>query len=877
MKDRVFVVSHTHWDREWYLTKARFQMMNVDMMHRLLAILEENPAFPSFMLDGQLIALEDYLAVCPDERARVEALIRQGRLAVGPWYVLPDEYLASGEAHIRNFIEGMRVARAHGGGMRLGYLPDSFGHPSQMPQIIRGLGMEEMIFWRGPGPEVRHAEFEWVGRDGSSVLALNMVYGYSNAANLKEDAPVRERRLNREIEKVMRLSRLRLALLMNGSDHIAPDGRVAGWIKAYQAEHPALEITHGALRAYVDEAKRRRAYTALERVSGELRSGYRAYLLGDTLSTRMPIKQAQRRVEGLLERQLEPLFALLALTGRCPYPREKLRHLWRLALENLPHDSICGCSADPVHREMLLRYDQMHEIGAHLLASARSTLAHDAEGGADGEIAVFSCGLRDETRQIRARLERLLHPLRYVEYEQDQKLLEFEGADDCPRPTGVVLWGADGVEIPGRVLETAVEDTVETSLMTQPTMNRVLRVDCEFTAVLPAMSESRFAYRFTYDEAAEADALENEFFTVGAAPDGTLRITDKRSGRAYAGLARLIDMADVGDEYTFDALPGDVPVGLAPDSVQSEIRQGRLLIRGVMNLPASCTADRKARSKDAVACAVTITVDLPRNLPRVDVGVTVDNLAKDHRLMALFPLGARAERCLSDSIFSIERRDIVRGADEDAYQGWMEKPNNSFFQKNFADLSAGEAGLSVFVRGLPQFEVQAGDAGDQLRLTLLRCVGWLSRKDLASRDGNGGWTIETPEAQLPGPRHFEFAIHPHAGDAPHELYRQAVEYATEPVALQTARRGAGELLAPRSLIRVDDSRVFLSAFKAAEDGAGYILRLVNMSDDAVRAPIRFSRPFRVSLTDLAEGDAGDLEGGLVALRPWQIQTLRLEE
>ncbi len=192
MKDRVFVVSHTHWDREWYLTKARFQMMNVDMMRRLLDILTENPEFTSFMLDGQLIALEDYLAVCPDERARIEELVRQGRLTIGPWYVLPDEYLASGEAHIRNYIEGMRVARSFGGGMRLGYLPDSFGHPSQMPQIISGLGMKEMVFWRGPGPEVHSAEFDWISKDGSKILALNMVYGYSNAANLKQDEQVRE-------------------------------------------------------------------------------------------------------------------------------------------------------------------------------------------------------------------------------------------------------------------------------------------------------------------------------------------------------------------------------------------------------------------------------------------------------------------------------------------------------------------------------------------------------------------------------------------------------------------------------------------------------------------------------------------------------------
>ncbi len=471
-----------------------------------------------------------------------------------------------------------------------------------------------------------------------------------------------------------------------------------------------------------------------------------------------------------------------------------------------------------------------------------------------------------------------MHPLRYVDYEQDQKLLEFEGEDDCPRPTGIELWGADGRKIRGRVLDTAIEDTVEMNLMTQPTMNRVLRVDCAFTAQLPPMSQSRYAYRFTYDQAPEPDALENEieneFYAVSAAPDGTLNITDKRSGRRHTGLARLIDMADVGDEYTFDPLPGDAPIGMEPDSVQAEIRRERLYIKGVMNLPASCSQDRKARSERKVACPVSIEVEAPPGLPRVDVRVTIDNLAKDHRLMALFPLGARAERCLSDSIFCIERREIVRDADAGAYDGWMEKPNNSFFQKNFADLSAEWGGLSVFVKGLPQFEVQAGEE-DQLRLTLFRCVGWLSRKDLTSRDGNGGWTIETPEAQMPGVLTTLNSPSTPTG-------------ATNPTSCTTGRPNtsrsrwrckppgrAGRLPAPQSLIRLDDPRICLSAFKAAEDGEGYILRLVNMSDDAVSAPVKFARPFTVSLTDLAEQGDEPLEQDAVALGPWQIQTLRL--
>ena len=878
----VFVVTHTHWDREWYLTKSQFQMMNVDMMNRLLDILDHHPEFASFMLDGQLIALEDYLSVCPEQAGHLRELAQQGRLAVGPWYVLPDEYLASGEAHIRNFMEGMRLAQPYGA-MRLGYLPDSFGHPSQIPQIIAGLGMNELIFWRGPGPEVRHAEFDWVGKDGTEILALNMVYGYSNAANLKEDKAVRTRRLDHEIDKMARLSQLNLVLLMNGSDHIAPDARVAAWLEEYAAEHPELTIRHGLLEDYVRKAQERRRQSRLQKVSGELRSGYRAYLLGDTLSTRMPIKQAQRRIEVALENQLEPLFSLLGASGRAAYPADKLRYLWKLALQNLPHDSICGCGIDAVHEEMFGRYRQMEEISGHLFLQAQSALADTVSGGADGEVTVFSGTLARGIRQVCVTLEKVVHPLRYVDYEQDQRLLEFDGDENVSFPTGVVFTGRDGQAIRGVVEGCSWRDTVECNPMTQPTMNRVLVVRCRFEAELPPLGLRRFAYRFTYDAPQAApDALENRYYKVCAAPDGALDVLCKATGQWYRGLARLADVADVGDEYTFDGLEGDTALTLLPQSVHSRLEVGKLIVEGTLQLPATCSEDRLSRSTVQVDCPVRLEASLGKETPRVEIRLTVENHACDHRLMALFPLGERASRCLCDSTFALEERQIIRSAAQGGYEGWMEKPNNSFFQKNFSDLAGATRGLCVMVRGLPQFDIQECGEGDQLRLTLLRCVGWLSRKDLKSRNGNGGWTIATPGAQEMGKHTFEFALAPHAPCADHALYQAAMDYVAEPIALQTSRCGAGSLEDAPSFCLAEDNRVALSALKHAEDGDGWILRLCNMSGDTFETPLHFPWADQLTATYVTLDERPDCPAPCkdqtvrLTCRPWKIITLRIK-
>ena len=112
---RCVLVSHTHWDREWYRTFESFRARLVDTVDRVLDLVAEDPGF-HFQLDGQTIVLEDYAAIRPDRRDELATACRQGRVAIGPWYVQPDSFLPSGEAHIRNLLErgtvdGMKVGR----------------------------------------------------------------------------------------------------------------------------------------------------------------------------------------------------------------------------------------------------------------------------------------------------------------------------------------------------------------------------------------------------------------------------------------------------------------------------------------------------------------------------------------------------------------------------------------------------------------------------------------------------------------------------------------------------------------------------------------------------------------------------------------------
>src|SRR5438045_5927857 len=118
---RAFVVPHTHWDREWYERFESFRAKLVPMVGSLLDLLEREPRFRSFTFDGQTIPLEDHLAVRPADRPRIEALVRADRLLIGPWYVLADLLLVSGEPIVRNLQEGRRVAATSRRASRVAY------------------------------------------------------------------------------------------------------------------------------------------------------------------------------------------------------------------------------------------------------------------------------------------------------------------------------------------------------------------------------------------------------------------------------------------------------------------------------------------------------------------------------------------------------------------------------------------------------------------------------------------------------------------------------------------------------------------------------------------------------------------------------------
>ena len=311
-----------------------------------------------FTLDGQLATADDYLEIRPEGEERIRAFVREGRLAIGPWQALMDEFLVDGETIIRNLEAGLARAEELGGTMRVGYLPDMFGHVAQMPQILRAAGIEVAVAWRGVPSAIRSHRFVWEGIDGSEVLTEYLPDGYDNAAHLFDEpgqpdvAPFEERYWPWYGEDDI--------LGMVGTDHMplvpdlvarTPDGARIGTLAEYLA---------GA-----------RAQDGLTRWHGELRSAARANLLPGVTSARIDLKAACARAERWLERYAEPLQALYG----ADWPEPVLHVAWTRMFQNSAHDSICGCSADEVSAQVLVRYAEAEQIGRELAGRALTRIA----------------------------------------------------------------------------------------------------------------------------------------------------------------------------------------------------------------------------------------------------------------------------------------------------------------------------------------------------------------------------------------------------------------------------------------------------------------------------------------------------------------------
>jgi alpha-mannosidase len=896
MNKKVIIVPHTHWDREWYLPFQRFRYTLVKLIDELLGILEKQDYV--FMLDGQTILIEDYLEICPEKKKDLIKRIREGKITVGPWYLLPDEWLVGGESLIRNLEYSHQLARElEIPLMEVAYLPDQFGHTSGMPQLLGDLtNLKNVVLWRGVPPRITAVPFTWRSHKdaNTSINGVYMPYGYGNATMLPTGYDEFVEAVNDKISELEPFSPVPVYLLMNGSDHLFPQPFAMEFAKRMSGESLDISVSH--LKDFIEEldsALLKSEYTR-PRHDGEFRSPARAPLLQDTYSARMWIKQWNQRVEDLLTRSVEPISTYLSTVLAIQYPYGFLKTAWKWLLKNQPHDSICGCSVDQTHEEMKTRFSWSESICDSILIDIEKRFHTIAQPSEDSAVVVYNAGGSLQSPVYLEFSNPGTEPVRGLRTSDGQvydvQLLKSREDVFLDTTVGMRMAKMGMKLLPGRKLMDFYINDVEYYDGEEPGVlelrfiadrHPVGEFDMEslkreanevigskkykkihlvaarptqsvYAAVIP-LNPWAFSKLVPVDESpaieledkleVDANSVENKFYVVTFNKDGSLNLINKKSGERYQSIHLFEDIGDRGDEYTFGKVePEKARVKnvkrtiVCTGPIIAEIHQ--TLTLEVFGSLDSSREKRVGKSDIPIDSVFRFF----RDNPRIEVTTKLKNTAKDHRLRICFDLPFKSDFTFTETHFGYVERSGRAESVPDA-QGlektmtdFPERPSGVQPQKGFIRVDSGTDSFTLLNRGLPEVELVDDH---RIALTLLRCVGWLSRSDYPERPMHAGPGEETPGAQeMDADYEFNYGFLVHSSDDPISVSTEhADDFHSQPTVITLDHAETqNSLFDP--IMTLHTSSLRISSMRMREDSI--LVTLYNLENQQIETQIKLA-------------------------------------
>ena len=829
---KVFVVPHTHWDREWYFPFQKFRYLFIDMVSELLVLLKSRSDFSHFLLDGQSANVDDYLELKPEESELLKSYFKEGRLSTGPWYLLPDEFMVSSESLVRNLMLGKRIANELGQSQFEGYMPDSFGHTSQLPQILNGFNIRSIIFARGLGNEVDELqnEFIWEGPDGTQIFSHYLYYAYFTGSTIwtdhmkKMDSDELRRNLsiNEIIATLLKRGSTQNVLILNGGDHLRPQAdlpdiiahwnknlgpdflfklsSLSEWVKAVQDEQPELKI-----------------------FTGEMRGGKRWEIFHGCLSSNIYVKQQNRIAEDNLEGWAEPISVFAWLEGK-QYPKERLWEGWKKLIQNQAHDSIGGSCIHEVHKEMECRFNQVNQIAEMATESGLRYIGHRVAGVPNAfNLMVFNPTNWMTTAEVIAKIDPIGEERGYRFFGGRETLWDLEIEKFS-------LYDSNGKLVPFQIdgIKRRIKDVLDGCRVTEEMHIKFLAKDIPpygykifslkpIKQVSPAVPKNVNISKRT---------IENEYYSIEVQKDGSLHVRDKQSGQEYTGINSFEDSGDVGDLYIY-CPPDNNKIVTSPVFVESKVIddlgwKGTLEIKLTYNIPEEITEDRKQRKEQEVPFTISSRISLFSGIQRIDFQTEFNNNIKDHRLRVLFPTDFKTNTILADAPFDV----VQRSFDQPDAEDWLEKPTPAKPHRLFLQMidETNRRAFTLVAQGIPEYEVLPDRR--TISLTLVRSVGWMGRTDVTKVRKQGIRNIPTPEAQCF--RNFEYRYSLMPGNYTIEdAYRLASSFTIGLRSIQIGSNKENELSNMLSFLEIKPKKVIISGIKKAEDENGVILRLFN--------------------------------------------------
>lgn len=836
------VVAHTHWDREWYHPFVRFRQRLVALVDDLLDV----PPAPdeSFLLDGQAIVLEDYAEVRPERAAELTSLLHSGRLEAGPWYVLADELIPSGEALVRNLLVGRRALRRFRAvPPPVLYCPDSFGHPAALPMIACGFGLPLIVLWRGFGGRRWPSTdtVQWTAPNGERALLYHLPpNGYEYGSDLPVDQSVARERWRRMREVLASRSATGIVLVPNGADHHARQRQQSEAVAAMASEAALTgDALHASsLSAFAEALTEQARARHLPTVSGELRDSYGyTWTLQGTFASRADQKRRNARAERLLLRDAEPWAALARQRGGVSR-LSLLVAAWRTLLQTHPHDTLCGCSIDAVADAMNRRLDDAVVQGIGIRDDAVADLAGQDRVTLRSTKEVWTPLLVVRNRAARARggvaIVEIKEFLADIPVGPGSATARVRRATRAAKPTlGVPATqllhrriGYDQLESPQHYPDKDLVTVTHAAMWVEPIGGYGLRAY--------PLSPTPAGGTHPRPVHATERTLDNGIVRVAIAADGRVSVSCADGKTHIDDLLAIEDRIDRGDLYT----PSVRETATVPELVDVAVTKrgpliGELRLRWRLREPREVLESRRRSTRLTIRIALTAESELLR------IGVSGKNRRRNHRLR----LGVRTDigqgEVWADAAFGPVPRVPLQVPDEDTRD---EQPPPTAPLHRYVSLFNPQRGATLYSDGLAEYEAARG--GD-LFVTLVRAVGALSRSNLPERPGHAGWPAPTPKAQSLGPfaANLALLLHGPRNIDSIDVIERAADDALLPLEGRTIR-ASGNVVLEALGVELRGVGLAFSTLKESENGEWLVVRCVNLTESSAKGFWRFGVPMR---------------------------------
>lgn len=753
MTKQVFVVPHTHWDREWFFTSDKAKVYLLKDLKDVIDHLEQNQEYGTFLLDGQTSLIEDYLSWRPQDTARVKKLVKDQKLFLGPWYTQTDQFMVSGESIINNLRIGMHQSSQLGGFMNIAYVPDSFGQESSLPQIYRSFGINDAVLYRGFSmTDTKKSEFIWQGEDGSQINVFRMACGYFIGGVIDETKLTSL--MNEEpFKTVVEQATTDNILFPNGSDMAPLRFDLPEFIKKLnKANQGKFQFKVSSLPQYIAEVKKDKPQ--LNVIKGEQDCGRDMRVHKSIYSSRGDIKKLNTQLQNYLSNIMQPVLAL-GCHFNLEYPQKIVEDIWQKMGQNAAHDSMGSCVSDQVNENIKERYRQVKDIATSLVDVTLRQIATKVKNqGHPLTMTVFNTLPFVRKEVVNKTLYLPSRNFKIVDYNGKNILYEIVSVEDVTD----LIQGATIQLDPGLKI-----------YHPQKVYRINLNIELEN---IPALGYKQFYLLPFSDQKVELNKIEtgtqieNKFFKIAVNKDGSLNILDKLNGQLYKNQAVLEENGDDGDSYNYSPPKKDLIIYSTNQKHHTQVVHSQLTEKLIINFDFLVPSNLSNRAKGILdtKMPVKLTVSLRKTDKFIDFQIEVDNrVPQSHRLCIDFASQIAAKSSIADIQFGTINRPISKSkelADWNKNQGeWQEKPISINTMQSFVALTNSSRCIAVIPEAVREYEC-LNKNNSIIRLTIFRTYGMLGKRDLLYRPGrpSGDETVPTPNAQLNQKLNFTFAL-----------------------------------------------------------------------------------------------------------------------